>query len=77
MESVNILENVRLHIGDQNKVQVFHWLVDIANVVIFDSSVLSAGAGQLGEAGQQRGDPILRNLAKLSSDDSFTTTGAQ
>lgn len=53
MEAVNVLQNVRLPVGDENDVQFVQGLVDEADVVLFDGSVLCARVCELGKRGQE------------------------
>ena len=54
VQGLDILENVGCLVGDEQDVEFFQRLVDIADVERFDRSMLSVGGDKLGERGQKR-----------------------
>lgn len=53
MQTVNILEDVGLAVGDQDNVQFIQRLVHEAHIVLLHGSVLSSRVGEFGEGGKQ------------------------
>jgi len=53
MKAVNVLEDVRLAVGDKDNVQLIERLVDEAHIVLFDDRVLGSRISQLGEGREQ------------------------
>lgn len=49
VKGVDVLEDVRLAVGDQDHVQLVQWLVDEADVVLLDSRMLRAGVRKFRE----------------------------
>lgn len=49
MEGINILEDIRLSVGDEDHVQLVQWLVHKSHIVLFDGSMLGASICQLWE----------------------------
>lgn len=76
METVDVLENVRLTVGDQHDIQLVQWLVHEAHVVLLDSGMLGSGVRQLGEGGEKGFNSGPRDLSELAREDRFTSAGA-
>lgn len=53
MKTVNVLEDVRLAVGDKDDVQLIERLVDEAHIILFDDRVLGSRISQLGEGCEQ------------------------
>jgi hypothetical protein len=53
VEAVDILQDVRLPVGDENDVKFVQGLVDEAHIVLLDGGVLRARVCELGERGQK------------------------
>lgn len=53
MEAVDILQDVRLPVGDENDVKLVQGLVDEAHIILLDGGVLRARVGELRERGQE------------------------
>jgi hypothetical protein len=66
MEGVNILENVGSLVGDEKDIEVFEWLVDIADLSSFDGGVLRVCGNEFGEGGEERFDVGTRHGVKLA-----------
>lgn len=49
MQRVDVLQNVRLQVGNEDHVQLIEGLVDVAHVVLLGDGVLGAAVGELGE----------------------------
>ena len=52
MQRVNVLQDIRLSVGDEDHVKFVEWLVDITNVVLLHGSVLCARIRELWEGCQ-------------------------
>lgn len=76
VQAVDVLENVRLTVGDQDDVQFIQWLVHEADVVLFDGGVLSSGIRKLGERGEQGLNARPGNFAELAREDRFASASA-
>lgn len=76
METVDVLENVRLTVGDQHDIQLIQWLVHEAHVVLLDSSMLGSGVCQLREGGEKGFNSGAGDLSELARENRFTSTGA-
>lgn len=76
VQAINVLEDVGLAVGDQDDVQFIQWLVHEADVVLFDSGVLSSGIRKLGERGEQGLNARPSNFAELAREDRFTSASA-
>ncbi len=51
MERIDVLEDVRLLVGDQDHVELVQGLVYESNIVLLDRGVLRSRVGRLGEGG--------------------------
>ena len=52
MQRIDVLQDVRLPVGDEDHVKFVEWLVDIAHVVLLHGGVLRARVGKLWEGCQ-------------------------
>lgn len=52
MQRVDVLQDVRLPVGDEDHVKFVEWLIDIAHVVLLHGGVLRARVGKLWEGCQ-------------------------
>lgn len=66
VETVDILKDVRLTVGDQDDVQFVQWLVYEAHIVLLDGGVLGARVRELRERRQQGFDARPSNLTELA-----------
>lgn len=73
MEAVDVLEDVRLTVGDQNNVQLVQWLVHEAHVVLLDDGMLGARIREFGERGQQGFNSRPSNFTKLARENSLAS----
>lgn len=76
METVDVLENVRLTVGDQHNIQLVQRLVHEAHVVLLDGGMLGSGVCELGEGGEKGFNSGPRDLPELAREDRFTSAGA-
>ena len=53
VKGVDVLENVGLLVGDEHHVELIKRLVNESDIVLFNSCVLGARVGGLGESGQE------------------------
>lgn len=75
MQTVDVLQNVRLTIGNENHVELIQWLVHKSHIVLFDRSMLGLRVRKLGERGQESFNARARNIPKLARKNSFTSAG--
>ena len=66
VEGVNILKDVGGFVGDEEDVEIFEGLVDVADVCGLDGGVLGIGGDQLGERGEEGLDPGLCHVTELA-----------
>jgi hypothetical protein len=76
MQTVNVLENVRLAVGDENNVQLIQWLVYESHVVLLNGGVLGLRIGKLGERSKESFNARPGNLAELAREDCFASASA-
>jgi hypothetical protein len=76
MQTVDVLENVRLAVGDQDNVQLIQWLVNESYVVLLDSGVLGLRIRKLGERGEESFNARSGNIAELAREDRFASASA-
>lgn len=76
VEGVDILEDVGLLVGDEHHVELVQWLVDKADIVLLDRSMLRSALGKLREGRKQGLYSRSWHLSELSGKDSFTPAGA-
>lgn len=76
VQGIDVLEDVRGLVGDEEDVEVFEGLVDEADVGGFDGGVLGVGGDELGEGGEEGFDARARHVAELAGEDGFTAFGA-
>lgn len=69
VQTVNVLKNVGLAVGDQDDIQLIQWLVHEAHVVLLDGGVLGSGICQFGERGKQRLNARSGDFTKLARED--------
>jgi len=74
MQGVDVLQDIRLAIRDEDHVQLVQRLIDEANVVLLDSRVLRPRIGQLWERSQQSLNPGSLHLSKLPRKDSLAAS---
>lgn len=75
VQTVDVLEDVGLAVGDEDDVQFVQWLVYEADVVLFDGGVLGSRVRKLGERGQQCLNSRPGNLSELAREDSLPPAG--
>lgn len=66
MKAVDVLENIRLPIGDEYDVEFIEGLVYEAHIVLLDGGMLRSRVCKLGERGKKGFDSRSIDLAKLS-----------
>lgn len=71
MQGIDVLEDVRGLVGDEEDVEVFEGLVDEADVGGFDGGVLGVGGDELGEGGEEGFDARARHVAELAGEDGW------
>jgi hypothetical protein len=76
VQTVNVLENVGLAVGDENNVQLIQWLVYESHVILLNGGVLGLRIGELGERGEKGFNARPRNLTELAREDRFASASA-
>ena len=76
VEGVDVLEDVRLPVGDEHHVEFVEGLVDIAHIVLLDGRMLGPGVCKLWKRSQKSFDSRAGNLSELSRQDGFPPSGA-
>ena len=76
VQRVDVLENVGLTVRDQNHVKLVERLVNEADIVLFDGSVLSARVGELGERGEKSFNSRSLHLTELARQDGLAAACA-
>lgn len=76
VEGVDVLQNVGLAVGDEDHIQLIQWLVDKADIVLLDCSVLGAAIRKLGEGKEQCLQSRASHLVKGPGQDGLAPSGA-
>lgn len=76
VEGVDVLEDVRLSVGDEDHVELIERLVDKAHIVLLNGGVLGTAVGQFREGREEGFDAGSWHLPELAGEDSFPASGA-
>jgi len=66
MKTVDVLEDVRLAVGDKDNVQLIERLVDEAHIVLFNDRMLGSRISQLGKGREQGFNSRASDFPKLA-----------
>lgn len=64
VERIDVLKDVGLLVGNENHVQLIQWLVNEADIVLFDRGVLGTAVGEFGKGEQERLEPRAAHLVE-------------
>lgn len=73
MKTVDILKDIRLTVGDQDNVQLIQWLIDEADVVLFNGGVLGPRICKLGKGGKKSLNARPGDFTELTREDRFAS----
>ena len=71
MQRIDVLEDVRRFVGDEEDVEIFERLVDITDFGGFDGGVLAVGGDEFRERGEEGFDPGSRHRVELTRKDGW------
>ena len=69
MQRIDVLEDVRRFVGDEEDVEIFERLVDITDLGGFDGGVLAVGGDEFRERGEEGFDSGSRHRVELTRED--------
>lgn len=75
MQGVDVLEDVRLAVRDEDHVELIEGLIYETNIVLLDRRMLCPAVCELREGGEEGFDARPGHLAELSRKDSFAPAG--
>lgn len=73
MQTINVLKDIRLAVGDQDNVQLIQWLIDEADIVLFNGGVLSPRIGKLGERSKKSLNARPGDFTELARENRFAS----
>lgn len=76
VQRVDVLQDVRLAVGDEDHVEFIEGLIDEADIVLLDGCVLGAAVCEFGERGEESFDSGSLHVPELARDDCLATSGA-
>lgn len=69
MQRIDVQENIRCFVGDEEDVEIFERLVDITDFSGFDGGMLAVGRDEFRERGEEGFDSGSRHRVELTGED--------
>jgi len=76
VEGIDVLEDVGLFVGNEDHVELVQWLVDKANIVLFDRGMLGTTVGELGKGEKEGLESRTAHLVERPGQDGLAASGA-